>query len=62
MDSKISRFNDLLSIGLSSGTSSSDLTIVATIDREIKFFNKDGLLLNKQKGYTALAGSIRPLC
>ena len=70
MDSKISRFNDLLSIGLSSGTSGSGLTVVETIDREISFFNKDSLHLNEQKGCTALAGSIlkclysvlRPLC
>ena len=70
MDSKISCFNDLLSIGLTSGTSSSDLTVVETIDREIRFSDKDGLHLNKEKGCTALAGSIlkclysvlRPLC
>ena len=70
VDSKISRFNDLLSIGLSSGTSSSDLIVVETTEREIRFFNKDSLHLNKHKRCTALAGSIlkclysvlRPLC
>ena len=38
VDSKISCFNDRLIIGLSSGTSSSDLIIVQTIDTEIRFF------------------------
>ena len=65
-------FNNLLdlSIGLSSGTSSNDLIVVETTGREIRFFNKDGLHLNKHKRCTALAGSIlkclysvlRPLC
>ena len=45
VDSKISRFNEL--IGLSFGNTDSNLVIIETIDREMKFFSKDGLHLNK---------------
>ena len=54
--SKISRLNDLIS--LSFGNTDPNLVIIETIDREIKFFSKDSLHLNKRKGCVALAGTI----
>ena len=56
VDSKISRFNDLISLSL--GNTDSNLVIIETIDREMKFFSKDGLHLNKRKGCAALTKTI----
>ena len=56
VDSKVSRFNDVISLSL--GNTDPNLVIIETIDREIKFFSKDGLHLNKRKGCAALAGTI----
>ena len=56
VDSKISRFNDLISLSLCN--TDSNLVIIETIDRETKFFSKDDLHLNKRKGCAALAGTI----
>ena len=54
MDSKIAHYNDLFGLGLKL----SNLLLIKTIDRELKFFNRDGLHLNKRKGCVALAGII----
>ena len=54
MDSKIVHYNNLLSLGLKL----SKVLLIKTINRELKFFNCDGLHLNKQKGCVALAGII----
>ena len=54
VDSKIARYNDLLSLDLKL----SNVLLIETIDRELKFFNRDGLHLNKRKGCVALAGII----
>ena len=56
VDSRISRFNDLISLSL--GNTDPNLVIIETIDREMKFFSKYGLHLNKHKGCAALAGTI----
>ena len=56
VDPKISRFNDLISLSLCN--TDSNVVIIETIDREMKFFSKDGLHLNKRKGCAALAGTI----
>ena len=66
VDSKIARCKDILSLGLYL----SNVLLIKTIDRELKFFNCDGLHLDKRKGCVALAGIIlsslysipRPLC
>ena len=54
VDSKIARYNDLISLGLKL----SNVLLIETIDRELKFFSRDGLHLNKRKGCVALAGII----
>ena len=56
VDLKIARYKDLISLGLKL----SNVLLIETIDRsrELKFFYRDGLHLNKRKGCVALAGII----